>query len=675
MADGGNGPRCAAIVGTYQSGKTSLTEALLFSAGAINRKGTAKDGTTVGDASAVAKARSMTTEISAADCSFMDDAWTVLDCPGSVEFGQDARNALAVADIAVVVCDPDPTKAQSLAPILKYLDDSGTPHMIFINKADLLTGDVGDVIDALQAASQRPLALRHMVIRDGEAITGYVDLVAERAYTYKDGEASERIDVPDNLSDDVELARQELLETLADFNDDMLEKLLEETTPEKSEVYDGLQAIVGADQAVPVLIGSGENQSGVFRLWKALRHDAPDAAATAERLGIDTSNTPVARIFKTYNSFQSGKISLARLWAGSIKEGDTIGGDRVGGLYGLVGHTQNKKANTTAGDVIGLARMENLLTGDLLTGDKRDRADWPAPLPPVYSVAIHAEKREDEVKLTGAIQKLTEEDASYILEHNPDTHEMVLLGQGEIHLAVAVDNLKERYKIGVSRDKPRVPYKETIKKGIEQHARHKKQSGGHGQFGDVKIEIKPLPRGSGFQFEDKIVGGSVPKQFIPSVEHGVKDFLVKGPLGFPVVDLHVCLYDGQFHAVDSSDQAFKMAAGAAMREGMPKCGPVLLEPVCKVHIDVPSEHTSKVNTLITGRRGQILGFDSKDGWSGWDTVEGYMPASEMHDLIIELRSLSQGAGTYRYEFDHLAELVGREADDVINARQEALNAA
>ncbi len=670
-----HGPRCAAIVGTYLSGKTSLMEAMLHAAGAIKRRGTVKECNMVGDGSPVAKARSMSTEITAADCTFMDDPWTLLDCPGSLEFAQDPRNALQVADIAVVVCDPDPSKAASLAPLLKFLDDGGIPHMLFINKDDTLAGDLGEVMSALQAASQRPLALRHMAIREGDVISGYVDLVSERAYTYVPGAISKQIDVPENLSDDVELAREELLETLADFNDDMLEKLLEETTPEKSDIYENLRNIVATDQAVPVLIGSGENESGVFRLWKALRHDSPDVAKTAERLGIDTGQANVAQVFKTYNSFQAGKISLARIWAGEVKEGDTLGGDRVGGLYSLVGQSQTKISKAGPGTIVGLARMEHLHTGDLVTPDNRDNTSWPETLPPVYSVAIHAEKREDEVKLSGAIGKLIEEDASYILDHNPDTHEMVLHGQGEIHLAAALDNLKDRYKIEVGRDTPKIPFKETIKKHIDQHARHKKQSGGHGQFGDVHIEIRPLPRGSGFQFENKIVGGAVPKQYIPSVEHGVTDYLTAGPLGFPVVDIHVCLNDGQFHAVDSSDMAFKMAASLAMREGMPKCSPVLLEPVCKVYIDVPSAHTSKVNTLITGRRGQILGFDTKEGWKAWDTVEGYMPQSEMHDLIIELRSLSQGAGTYRYTFDHLAELVGREADAAISARKEAMGAA
>ncbi|NNE83217.1 MAG: elongation factor G, partial [Alphaproteobacteria bacterium] len=237
------------------------------------------------------------------------------------------------------------------------------------------------------------------------------------------------------------------------------------------------------------------------------------------------------------------------------------------------------------------------------------------------------------------------------------------------------EQLAEKYNVAVSTRPPSVPYKETIRKQIEQHARHKKQSGGHGQFGDVHIEIGPRPRGAGFEFSSRVVGGSVPRQYIPSVETGVTRYLDRGPLGFPVVDVAVCLFDGQHHAVDSSDMAFQTAAQAAMREGMPKCNPVLLEPICKVEIDSPSAHTSKVNQIVSGRRGQLLGFDAKTGWPGWDTVHAHLPQSEMADLIIELRSLTQGTGTFRYAFDHLQELGGREAEAVINQRQEAQAAA
>ena len=670
------GARCAALVGHYLSGKTTLLEALLFSAGAIGRKGTTKEGNTVGDSSPVARNRQMSVELSAANCQFMGDDWTLIDCPGSIEFGQEALNVLPVVDIAVVVCEADTSKTVSLAPLFKFLDDHKIPHLVFINKQDHPHARIRDVMQSLQAVSQRPLVLRQVPIQDGDAVTGYVDLISERAYSYKPGENSALIKIPDNMQAEEQEARQELLEALADFDDTLLEQLLEDVVPEKSEVYRHLSASLANDDIVPVLLGSGETMSGVFRLWKSLRHDTPSATVTAATRGFDSGDDVLAQVFKTHYAAHTGKLSVARVWSGGITEGSNLAGSRVTGLYSLLGDKHNKIAKAGPGSIIALGRMEEINRGDILTATGKGEAGDPLPLPlePVYSFAVKAAKREDEVKLSGAIQRLVEEDPSYRVEHNPDTHEMVLWGQGEIHLAVARENLKSKYNIDVSLRPPQVPYKETIRKPIEQHARHKKQSGGHGQFGDVKVEIKPLPRGVGFEFTDRIVGGAVPRQFIPSVETGVREYLNRGPLGFPVVDITVCLFDGQFHAVDSSDQAFRTAAQIAMREGMPKCNPVLLEPICKVEIDVPSDQTSRVNTLITGRRGQILGFDAKEGWAGWDTVQAFMPRAEMHDLIIELRSLTQGAGTFRFEFDHLAELAGREADQIIAARQEALAA-
>lgn len=670
---GASGPRCAAVVGPYLSGKTMLTEALLYAAGAITRKGNLKDGNTVGDFSPVARARDMSVELSLGQCTFLGDDWTLVDCPGSIEFGQDARNALMVADVAVVVCEPDVSKIPGMAPLFKMLDEHAIPHLVFINKMDNFEGRVSEVLEALQAVSQRPMILRQVPIVKGDNVTGYVDLISKRAYEYKAGQGSALIQLPDSVKDVEEEARQGLLESLADFDDTMLEQLLEDVVPDSTDIYRNLSVNLAADNIVPVMMGSGETQSGVFRLWKALRHDTPGVEAGAERRGFSPGSEPVAQVFKTVHAAHAGKLSYARMWCGEIAEGASLGGARVGGIFKMLGQHQTKVSKAGPGDVVALGRMEAVETGDVVTPASRGEGGdpWPEPLTPVYAMAVRANRREDEVKLSGAIHRLLEEDPSYQLENNADTHELVLWGQGEIHLAVAKDNLAEKYKIDVHTQRPQVPYKETIRKPVEQHARHKKQSGGHGQFGDVKIEIKPLPRGSGFEFSDRVVGGAVPRQFIPSVEAGVRQYLAKGPLGFPVVDLSVCLFDGQFHAVDSSDMAFRAAAALAMREGMPSCTPVLLEPVSKVEIDMPSEHISKVNTLITGRRGQILGFDSKAGWEGWDTVQAYMPLAEMHGLIIELRSLSQGAATFRFEIDHLSELTGREAEAVIASRQEA----
>ena len=275
------------------------------------------------------------------------------------------------------------------------------------------------------------------------------------------------------------------------------------------------------------------------------------------------------------------------------------------------------------------------------------------------------------MKLTAAIAKLREEDPSLGFEQNADLQEMTLTGQGEIHLKVAVEKLQSKYGLKLETHRPRVPYRETIRKPASQRGRHKRQSGGHGQFGDVVIEIRPLPRGEGFAFEDQIKGGVVPRQWIPSVEKGVIDYLKEGPLGFPVVDVAVALVDGSFHTVDSSDAAFQTAARIAMQEGMPNCAPVLLEPIMHVKIHVPNDSTAKVNGIVSGRRGQLMGFDARDGWKGWDTVEAQMPQSELHDLIIDLRSLTQGVGTYEVRFDHLAELSGKLAEQVVMAHKAA----
>ena len=664
-------PRVAALVGSYLSGKTTLMESLLFTCGAIPRRGTAKEGNTVGDAAPESRERGMSVETTSASAEYLGETWHFLDCPGSVEFRNDAYSALMVADIAVVVCEPEIERVLTLSPLLRFLDAHDIPHIIFINKLDHSNVRVRDLLAALQGASERKMVLRHIPIRDGDSISGYVDLVSERAYEYQPGKPSDLIAIPGDMEDRGAEARQDLLENLADFDDALLEQLLEDVVPKKLEIYAHMTKELAGDLIVPVMLGAAEHLHGVERLMKALRHDTPEPARTLERLDAPQGD-PLVQVFKTYHMAHTGKTSLARIWRGTVKDGMSFGSNKVSGLFRMMGHTQNKIASAGVGDIVAMGRMDNVSTGQTLSASGPvEGFDWPSPPQPVYAFAIQPKKREDEVKLSAAIQKLSDEDSSLTVEHSQDTNETVLWGQGEIHLQVAAARLAERYHVAVDMHRPQTPYKETIRGATQQHARHKKQSGGHGQFGDVHLDIKPLQRGAGFEFSQSITGGAVPRQYIPAVEAGVRAYLKEGPLGFPVVDLAVDLFDGQFHAVDSSDMAFRLAGIAGMKEALPNCSPVLLEPVCTVHIFVPNAYTAKVQALISKRRGQILGFDARAGWPGWDDVAANMPQAELHDIIVELRSLTFGVGTYEWAFDHLSELTGRLADNVIAEKQKA----
>jgi len=665
-------PRCAALVGPYLSGKTSLLESILTHTGAVNRKGTIKEGNTVGDGTPEARARQMSTELNVATTEYLGDTWTFLDCPGFVELIQESYNALMVVDAAVVVCEPEPQKALIVAPLLRFLDQHKIPHLLFINKMDNATAGVRETLEALQELSERPLVLRELPIRDGEQITGFVDLVSERAFRWDSGKRSELISLPETVGEREKEARTEMLEALADFDDGLLEKLLEDVVPSTDEIYAGLTRDLQQDLIVPVFFGSAEGMHGINRLLKALRHEAPEPKVTAERLGIKAGSGPCARVFKSLHAAHTGKLSFARVWGGEIADGATLNDERVSGINHVLGQKLDKQAKAVAGEVVAFGRLDEAVTGALLSSSgKASAGDWPQPLKPLFALAVHAKQRADEVKLSGALGRLVDEDPSMSFGHDADTGEFLLWGQGEMQLNIALDRLRNRYGMEIASSQPQVPYKETIRGTVSQHARHKKQSGGHGEFGDVHLDIKPLPRGGGFEFSDSITGGAVPKNYIPAVEVGIKEYLNRGPLGFPVVDVAVTLTDGQFHTVDSSDMAFRKAAALGMREGMPKCSPVLLEPIFNVKITIPSEFTSRIQRLVSGRRGQILGFGPKTDWTGWDEVSVLLPQSEIHGLIIELRSATLGVGTFEWTFDHLQELTGRLADEVVARRVEA----
>ena len=611
------GPKCIAIVGPFASGKTTLLEAILARAGAIPKQNPVGSGNSVGDHSAEAMAHAMSVEATFATTDFMGESLTFVDCPGSVEFAFEMEPVLAACDLAVVVAEADEKKIPALQLVMRRLDELSIPRMLFLNKIDKANTGVRDTLKMLQPASRTPLLLRQIPLRKEGIVIGSIDLALERAYIYREHAPSEIDEIPDDEKAREVEARFSMLETLADHDDQLMEQLLEEIEPPRDAVFDDLSADLREGIVTPVLIGSAEKGNGVFRLLKAIRHDAPDISATRGRLGLEPAGDTILQVMKTIHTSHGGKLSVARVLAGSIADGAEVRSARasgkVSGMATLLGKDQTKVTSAREGQTVALGKLDDVETGDTLTTGRGPAAQLARPEPPqpVFAIALRSRERKDDVKLSAALQKLVQEDPSLKLEQNQESGETILSGHGEMHLRVVIERLEGKYQIPVASHPPTVPYCETIRSGTTQRGRHKKQSGGHGQFGDVVLDIKPLPRGSGFEFTDTISGGVVPKQYIPSVEAGVRDFLRSGPLGFPLIDLKVNLADGSYHSVDSSDMAFQMAAKLAMKEGVAACNPVLLEPILKVEVYTPSDATAKVTAIISQRRGQILGFDAR----------------------------------------------------------------
>jgi elongation factor G len=672
------GPRCIALVGPFQSGKTTLLEAILARTGAIARQGSVDAGTSVGDASAEARDHKMSVELTVATTNYLGDDYTFIDCPGSVEFIHDMRAALPAVDAAVVVCEADERKVPQLQIILRELEELQIPRFLFLNKIDKAEARVRETLQILQPASRVPLVLRQIPIWSDAIITGFVDLALERAHVYKEHTASEVIELTGNNLDREKEARFTMLEKLADHDDELMEQLLEDIPPPRDKIFDDLANDLHEGKICPVLIGVATRTNGVQRLLKALRHEAPGVAKTIERLGAKTNGDAIASVLKTYNTTHGGKLSVVRVLSGQIGDGVTLNtpdgeAGRVSGTLKLMGQATEKRGPAGPGETVGLGKLDQARTGDTLSAGKEAviALAKTAPQPPVLAIAASAKERKDDVKLGQALNKLQEEDPSLTVVHNPETHEVVIWGQGEMHLRVASERLAKRFGVSIVTRPPTVGYRETIRKSIVQRGRHKKQSGGHGQFGDVVLDIKPLPRGGGFTFDEKITGGVVPRNYIPSIGEGVADALKHGPFGFPVVDVAVTLIDGSYHTVDSSDMAFRTAGRIGVHDALPQCQPVLLEPILSVEIVCPSDATAKVNAIVSGRRGQLLGFDTREGWAGWDVVRALMPEAEIGDLIVEVRSATAGVGSFTAKFDHMAELSGRPAEQIIAAQKAA----
>jgi elongation factor G len=606
------------------------------------------------------------------NCTYLKDSWALLDCPGSIEFQAETAAALTVADIAVVVADPDPARAMALRPAFAALEAAGTPFILFINKADTLEVPPAELIAALQAETSTKLVLRQLPVLERGKMVGFVDLVSERAYRYRERRPSDVVAVPSAVADEEHAAHDALVDTLADRDDALLEKVIGGEEVTVAELFAHLRHDLAEGTLAEVMFGSATHGNGLQRLWKALRHDAPDATGTAARHGIAPEGgplaPPLAQVFKVSYAGQSGKLAYARVWRGKLSDGASDGQMRVSGILAFTGNETQKLTHAMAGGVVALGRLDGAIPGTVFGGAQGSLA-FPAAPPPVYALAIAVPDHKDDVRLSTALAKLLEEDPALSMTRDAETGDTLLAGQGETHLARALERLTKGWGLNVSTTRPKLRLKETIRVAVHEHSRLKHQTGGHGQYADVTLEVIPRPRGEGFAFTDRVTGGAVPRQYIPAVAAAAEEAMTKGPLGYPVVDVAVTLHDGGFHAVDSSDMAFRTATRNGIAEALLKAGPVLLEPVHRVTVSAPNVFTAAVQRLLSAKHGHILGYGEKPGWPGWDETRALLPEAETHRLIIDLRAQTAGLGGFVHEFDHLAEAAAHLSERV--ARQAA----
>jgi elongation factor G len=667
--------RAVALVGPTGVGKTTLMEALLHAAGATDRLGSVAAKTSIGDASPEARARGGSVEVSIASFTYTHDRYALVDLPGACDFAAEADSILPAVDLAIVVCEPDPDKAILLQPYLHELDRLGLPRLFFVNKIDLAHDRLRDLVAAIEAVSAKPIVARQIPIWEGDEAKGYVDLALERAYLYRPGEASTRIDLPSALADRETEARFAMLERLADYDDALMEQLLEDRTPSLDLVFDDLAREMRAGDIAPLFLGAAHSGAGARRLLKALRHETPSAHDTTSRLGVQG---PGMLFMKVSHAAPAGRQIFARALGGPVLDGSDFiraNGEkaRFSGFFSVFGTQQKRIGDAGDGEIVALARIDIGAPGEWLStsGAPASIALARTKRLPVFGLALTPTDRSDDVRLTGAIAKLIEEDPSLWFAMEPETQELTLSGQGEAHLRVALERLARRYNVSVRAERPKCAYRETIRSTAHVRGRHKKQSGGHGQYGDVVIDVAPLARGEGFRFEEKIHGGAVPRHYIGAVEMGVRDALERGPLGFPVVDVAVTLVDGSHHAVDSSELAFRTAGRIAMHDALAQSEPVLLEPFDRIEVSAPSAATARITSVLSSRRGQILGLTADAERPGWDKIEAFLPRVERFDLILEVRAATQGLGSYCWTFGHHAELAGRLAEEAVSRARSA----
>lgn len=646
--------RVAAIVGPFGAGKTSLLESLLYVTGAVDRKGTAGDADRVGDASPECRKYAMSVETVVSGTRFLGETWVFLDCPGSPELAGETHGALAVADAAIVVCDPDPARAVIAAPVLRFLQDRDIPHFIFINKVENSKVPVREVMNALQDFSKLPLVLREIPIRENGDITGFVDLISERAYKFQDGEYKDNVSahllkIPENVDAKSDDARRKILENLADRDDAVLEKILEDAVPAKSELYSSLANAVRENALVPVFFGAAEKDAGIFRLLKALRHDVACLSANKK----DAADVSVAaRVFKTLHT-HTGKQSFARILKGSVTDGMLLGGERVNGLYMIRGVNSFKVNEAPRGSLVALGRMDETKTGDLLTEKEKRASERLLPLSStVFAVALEPDKEGGEVKLTSAAAKLAEEDDTLDIEYDKDTEQMLLWCQGTRQAELFLSRLKTRFNVRARMTSVKTPLKETVVKTVQKQ--FKKQKGQRGEAVDIRLEVSPLPRGSGISvaFDEKECTADARCE---AVKTGIYECLLSGNAGHPVTDAAVKILSLSRHD-GASSESVKTAVQNALKEMLKEAGSLLLEPVWKIEISVPAPFTTNVRSVLARRKAGISEIVPETEYGGWDVLKTDVAFSSLDGFAEEVRSVSKGTAVFVKTSSYLKEI-------------------
>lgn len=645
--------RTIAVLGAANTGKSTLVDAI------CGVEGRAAPPAEAG-------------ELRVASFTHLGEDWQAIDTPGSIEFLPVALAALLAADAAVICVAPDPDAAVLAAPYLHAVEAAGTPALIFVNRVDEAQGRVRDIVSALQQYAAQPIVLRQVPIRDGEAITGAVDLVSERAWAYREGEASQLVELPAGMVDRENEARDAMLEHLSEFDDWLLEELVEDRQPASDQVYALCARIFAETRAMEALIGSALHGNGIIRVLKALRHEAPGPEALRARLAEQAglAEPPAAVLFAGAHRKHMGKMTLVRALE-DLPAGRGLGGRPPGQLTPADPRDGRHLDTVEAGAIVTAVKADHLEAGRIATVDALQAPPaWFQAAPPMLSRILAPRAERDSAKLSGVLAQLASGDTGLSIAQDPTTGGALVGTQGPLHLRVVRQRLKDTFGIEVDEVMPSPAYRETISKPQDVAYRHKKQTGGAGQFADVKLTVRPAARGAGFSFAETVKGGAVPRNYIPAVEAGARDALDVGPLGFPVVDISVTLTDGLAHSVDSSEMAFRIAGRHAVRDALKAGGPVLLQPVYRVRIHAPEVFTGALGPSVSSHHGQVLGFDADPDASGWEIYQAMIPGGELHSFGNDVRAATQGVGHFEAELDHYEELHGKAAERIVREHAE-----